>query len=386
MPCTIKDVARRAGLSPSTVSRSLNSSGYVSAETRQRVEEAVAALGYQPNWLARGLRGKPSRLIGLIIPDISNTYYIAIAQAVSRTLRAHNYEPVLCVNDEDAGIDLHYLQILRQKHVDGILYTHPAKGTNGPYLRQLALDGLPIVELNRQREKDLLDAALANNYQGAHMMTEYLIRRGHRRIGLILGETSVITGRERLEGYRNALKDAGLPYQPGFVCTGSFTRRHGEEGARSLLDLPVPPTVIFAASNRILMGVLAVLGERNLRIPDEISIVAFDDAEWMSIWRPPITCVDVAVEEMARLAADLLLKRIEVPLQSGKPVTYLLSTSLIERASCRTLEAAEPIRNTDGELHEGSAREGLLDEPEPVVRPKGPDRSILMPMGEGGFR
>jgi LacI family transcriptional regulator len=346
----------------------LNSSGYVSAETRQRVDEAVGALGYQPNWLARGLRGKPSRLIGLIIPDISNSYYIAIAQAVSSALRAHNYEMILCVNEEDAGIDLHYLQILQQKRVDGILYTHPAGGGNGPYLRQLAQGGLPIVELNRQREKNLLDAALANNYQGAYMMTEYLIRRGHQRIGLILGETSLITGRERLAGYRNALQDAGIPIELCLVRTGSFTRRHGEMATRELIGLPLPPTVIFAGSNRILMGVLSVLAERHLSVPEEMSVVAFDDSEWLSIWRPPITCVDVAVDEMAQLAADLLLKRIEAPSPLRKPVTYLLSTTLIERASCRTLTSSAPIPIPEGEMHEGIHGEAIADRPRSGVR------------------
>jgi LacI family transcriptional regulator len=359
MPCTIKDVARRAGLSPSTVSRALNKSGYVSADTQLRIEEAVAALGYQPNWMARGLRGKPSRLIGLIIPDISNTFYTAIAQAVSTTLRARNYEIVLCVNDEDPKIDLHYLQIMQQKRVDGILYTHPANGSNGPYLRQLSLGGLPIVELNRQREKDLLDAVLANNYQGAYLMTEYLIGRGHRRIGLILGETTVTTGRDRLEGYRSALRDAGLAVEPRYIATGSFTRGHGMRAACDLLDLPEPPTVIFAGSNRILMGLLAVLHERNLRVPEDISVVVFDDSEWLSIWRPPITAVDIAVDEMAQLAAGLLLRRIENPAEARKPITYLLSTSLIERASCRRLR---------GVSHEGLYGEVVTDRPEPAER------------------
>lgn len=300
--------------------------------------------------MARSLRGKPSRLIGLIIPDISNTFYTAIARALSAALRARNYEIVLCVNEEDARIDLHYLQILQQKRVDGILYTHPANGSNGPYLRQLARSGLPIVELNRQRERDLFDAALANNYQGAYLMTEYLIRLGHRRIGLILGETTLTTGHDRLEGYRSAFRDAGLAMDPGYVRTGSFTRAHGERATRELLDLPDPPTVIFAGSNRILMGVLAVLDERRLRVPEDISVAVFDDAEWMSIWSPPITAVDIAVDEMAQLAADLLLRRIENPGEARKPVTYLLSTSLIERASCRRVQPA-PL----GPLHETTA-------------------------------
>ena len=300
MQRTIKDVARHTGLSPSTVSRVLNRSGYVSPNTLRRVEEAVAELGYRPNWLARGLKGKPSHLIGLIIPDISNTFYTAVSQALVEALRAKDYEAVLCVNNEDPCIDLHYLQILQQKRVDGILYAHPARGNNSAFVRELVAGGLPIVELNRQREADLLDSALADNRQGAYMMTRYLLRLGHRRIGLILGESDLTTGGNRLEGYRNALSETKLAGDPALVRMGSFSRAHGESATRALLDLPQPPTVIFAGSNRILMGCLAVLAERNLTVPDDLSVVAFDNSEWLSIWRPPITAVDVAVERAGR--------------------------------------------------------------------------------------
>ena len=234
MQRTIKDVAKRAGSSPSTVSRVLNRSGYVSPETQRRVEEAATELGYHPNWLARGLKGKPSHLIGLIIPDISNTYYTAIAQAVTAELRAHNYEPILCVNNEDPLVDLHYLQILQQKRVDGILYAHPARGTHRAFVEELVRGGLPIVEINRQHAGDLLDAAVADNFRGAYQMTEYLIGMGHRRIGLILGEMELITGKNRLEGYRRAHQDAGLTVNPAYLCTGSFNRQYGEQATRQL--------------------------------------------------------------------------------------------------------------------------------------------------------
>ena len=335
MQRTIKDVAERAGISPSTVSRVLNRSGYASPETQRRVEEAATELGYHPNWLARGLKGKSSHLIGLIIPDISNTYYTAIAQGVTAELRAHDYEPILCVNNEDPQIDLHYLQILQQKHVDGILYAHPACGTNRTFVQDLARSGMPIVEINRQHAGDLLDAAVADNFRGAYQMTNYLIGLGHRRIGLIIGESGLVTGKNRLEGYRRAFQDADLAVNMTYVRVGSFTRAHGEQATRVLLTLPEPPTAIFAGSNRILIGCLAVLGERNLCIPEDISVSAFDDSEWLSIWRPPITAVDVAIDELSRLAVGLLLRRITTPSAEHKPITYSLSTSLIPRASCQ---------------------------------------------------
>jgi len=340
MHVTIKDVARHAGLSPSTVSRALNRSGYVSDEAQRRVDEAIAELGYQPNWMARSLKGKPSLTIGLIIPDIFNVYYTALARAVSATLRTHDYALILCVSNEDPETDLEYLKTLWEKRVDGIIYTHPARGHNSPFVREMANSGVPIVELNRQREKDILDAVLADNIQGAYQMTEYLISMGHRRIGLIVGESNLTTAKNRLVGYRRALDDAGIPIDPDLIRIGTFTRQHGEEGTQELIQVAEPPTVIFAGNNRIVMGTLFALQQLGIRVPDDVSVVAFDDAEWLSVWNPPITAVDIATDEMAQLAVDLLLRRIACPDRDGKPVSYLLSTFLIERESCRELVRA----------------------------------------------
>lgn len=343
---SIRDVARHTGLSLSTVSRALNKRGHVSPETQQRVEEAATALGYQPDWTARLLRGKPSHLIGLIIPDFSNTYYTSIAQAVSRALRVHGYECFICSHEEDPEIDLHYLQILKQTRVDGILYAHPAHGTNSEYVRKLALAELPIVEINRQREADLLDAVLANNIQGAHQMTSYLVARGHRRIALVLGETTITTGRDRLEGYRRALADADVPIVDSYVRPGSFSRAHGEAATLELLNLSDPPTAILAANNRILLGVLSVLGRRGFSIPNDMSVVAFDDSEWLATWHPAITAVDLDIDELAQLAVDLLMQKIRGETAPRKPMTYLLSTRIVERESCREVGELSPGHST----------------------------------------
>lgn len=337
---TIIDVANHAGLSASTVSRALNKSGYVSEEAQRRIDQAIAELGYQPNWMARSLRGKPSSTIGLIIPDILNVYYTALARSVASTLRSNDYALILCVSNEDPETDLDYLQTLWEKRVDGIIYTHPARGHNSSFVRELASRGVPIVELNRQREKDVLDAILADNFQGAYQMVEYAISRGHRRIGIILGEAELTTTRNRLIGYRRALDDAGIAIAPDLICIGAFTRKYGEETTCQLLQLAEPPTIIFAGNNRILVGTLCALQQHGLRVPEDISLVTFDDAEWLSVANPPITAVDIATDEMAQLAVDLLLRRIACPEREGKPVTYMLSTSLIERESCRDISGA----------------------------------------------
>jgi len=194
MTVTIKDVARHTGLSQSTVSRALNQSGYVSVEAQHRIDAAVAELGYQPNWLARGLKGQPTRLIGLIVPEVSSLYDNLIIQSVSTMLHQNSYGMMLCINNEDADIDLWYLKILKEKRVDGIIYVHPLGGHNSSFIRDLAKQGIPIIELNRRREEDLLDGVLADNVEGAYQITNYLIGLGHRRIGLIIGQTELTTG------------------------------------------------------------------------------------------------------------------------------------------------------------------------------------------------
>ncbi|MEZ4622777.1 MAG: LacI family DNA-binding transcriptional regulator [Caldilineaceae bacterium] len=334
MAVTIKDVANRAGLSPATVSRALNKSGYVSAENVRRVEEAIAELGYQPNWMARGLHGKSSNLIGLIVPEVMSLYDNSVIQVIANGLHHHGYGLLLCLHNEEGEQDLSYLRHLQEKQVSGIIYTHPLSGNNSAFVRQLA-EQIPVIELNRRRERDTLDAVLADNIQGAYQITQYLLGLGHRRIALIMGEDALTTGQNRLHGYQLALSDTGLAVDPDLVRIGSFSREHGEAATAALLDLDPMPTAILAGSNRILMGVLQVLTKRHVTIPDTISVAAFNDTEWLQIWDPPITTVDTDVAEMARLAVDLLLQRITNPDKIAKPREYLLGTSLLIRASCQ---------------------------------------------------
>jgi LacI family transcriptional regulator len=334
---SIIDVAKHAGLSPATVSRVLNRSGYFSFETQQKVEAAVIQLGYSPNWMARGLKGMPSRLIGLIIPDITNVFYTSLANSILATLRRSNEEMVLCITDEDPKKDLAYLQILEQKRVDGILYTHPVDGNNSAYVRRLVKNGMPIVEVNRQQEIDLLDAVLADNYRGTKQVMNHLFGLGHRRIAMISGQINISTGSERLSGYQSSFSEAGIDPEPDLLKIGSFTREYGEQAATELLNMQNPPTAIFAASNRIALGLLNTLGQRKIRIPDDISVIAFDDTEWMPVWSPPISAVDIAINEMSQLAVDLLHHRIAQTESNPKPTTYHLGTSLIIRESCKSI-------------------------------------------------
>lgn len=332
---TIVDVAKLASLSPATVSRVLNKTGYFSEESLNKVENAAKELEYFPNTMAQGLKGKSSHLIGLVIPDLSNDFYTSIASSMSSILHKYDYEMILCVTDDDPQKDLAYLRMLKEICVDGVLYTHPVIGNNSDYLLAMVKAGIPIIEVNRQREINLLDSVLHDNDRGVQQVITYLLGLGHKRIAIISGSTSTTTGLERLTGYQNKIMQAGIALDQNLIKIGSFSRAYGEQAVSELLDLSNPPTAIFAANNRITLGVLHMLNQRNISIPADISVAGFDDSEWMSVWNPPITTVGVAINEMAQLSIDLLHRRITKELTSEKPISYRLGVSLIIRESCQ---------------------------------------------------
>jgi DNA-binding LacI/PurR family transcriptional regulator len=332
---TIKDLAKYASVSPATVSRVLNNSGYVSEETRLRVEQAIAELGYQPDARARGLRGKPSHLVALIIPDILNVFYTPLSRAIEQSLKEHGYTMLLGVTDDSGDLYVQYLQSFWESRVDGIIYVPPVTGEYSAHTRRLVAQGMPIVEVNRQQEVDLLDGVVADNFRGSYQATEYLINLGHERIAFIVGSPEITTGKNRVKGFHQAMMDAGLEVDPELVRIGVFSKEFGIQATEELLELSPRPTAIFATSNRILVGTMTALTAHEIRVPDEISVIAFDDSEWLSFWQPPITTVDIAVEEMAMLAVQLLLRWIREGHPPPKPRTYSLSTMLIERKSCK---------------------------------------------------
>jgi LacI family transcriptional regulator len=332
---TIKDLARHANVSPATVSRVLNNSGYVSEETRRRVEQAIAELSYQPDARARGLRGKPSNLVALIIPDILNVFYTSLSRAIEQNLKEQGYTMLLGVTEDSGDLYVQYLQSFWESRVDGIIYVPPARGEYSVHTRSLVTQGMPVVELNRQREVDLLDGVVADNFRGAYQATEYLINLGHERIAFIVGSPEITTGKNRIKGFQMAMMDAGLEVVPELVKIGVFSKEFGVQATQDLLKVSPRPTATFATSNRLLMGAMTVLVDHKIRVPDEISVIAFDDSEWLSFWQPPITTVDIAVEEMAMLAVQLLLRWIQEGHPPEKPRTYSLSTMLIERKSCK---------------------------------------------------
>ncbi|HEY60707.1 MAG TPA: LacI family transcriptional regulator [Anaerolineae bacterium] len=340
---TIKEIAQRANVSVSTVSRVINNSGYVGKKARKSVESAIADLEYKPDSRARGLRGISPRIVALVIPDILNVYYTTLSEEIEKNLRQKGYTMMLGVTNDDSDLFLEYLNKFWDIQVDGLIYVPPPEEDSSPFVRGLISSGFPMVELNRRREVDLLDGVEADNFGAVCQAIEHLISLNHKKIAFIVGSQKTTTGKGRLEGYRCSLNKVGLEVHPELIKIGTFSRAYGEKATRELLEIEgsLKPTAIFSTSNRLLMGTMTVLGERGIRVPEDLSVIAFDDTEWLEFWSPAITTVDIAIDKMAELTVDLLRNRIENEDSSENPRTYTLSTVLKNRNSCKTIEKVQ---------------------------------------------
>jgi LacI family transcriptional regulator len=326
---TIQDVAKAAGVAPITVSRVLNNSGYASEDTRARVESAIKALGYVPNTLARGLRSKRTHTLALVMTDITNPFFTLIARGVEDTASRAGYTVIYCNTDESEIKEEKYINILVQKQVDGILLV-PAC-SNPQSVKFLHRNEIPVVLIDRSIPETQIDLVRCDSDEGAYRLIKHLIELGHRRIATITGPREVSTAQDRASGYRRAMLEAKLESHIQ-IHYGPFTQNSGYDFARQVLSLDPRPTAIFGANNFISIGVLKALREAGLRVPEDISVVAFDDLPDSMIVDPILTVASQPAYEMGSQATQLLLKRIadNVPFDSQE---IILPTEIVTRQS-----------------------------------------------------
>ena len=337
----IADVAKEAGVSVSTAARVLSGRGYAAEETRRLVLEAAKDLGYVPNQIARSLRTRQTKMVGLLIGDVENSFYSVIAKNVESVAKDAGYHVVLCNSDDDPEIEREYLKLLEAMRVDALVVTPTSK--NRRYLARLLDKGLVIVQVDRRVDGLAADAILVDNESGAASAVSHLIEAGHSQIGILTGELAVPTARQRLAGYERALKEHGLPIREELVKTGSFHREHAIEDATDLIRARPAPTAIFAANNILAEASLIALGQHGLRVPRDVSIVAFDDVQWMSMVEPSMTAVRQPIADMARSAAELVLRRLREG-REGLPSTIVFRTQLVERNSVGPLRKMKADR------------------------------------------
>jgi LacI family transcriptional regulator len=332
MASTLHDVARRAGVSAMTVSRVVNGTGGVRADTQRRVEDAIRELGYVPNRLARGLITHESRTIGLIVPDVGNPFFAPVVRGAELAARRSGYRVLLCNSEGNLRLEREYIQDLLAHRIEGLLLAPAADRTRLALLPLLGRD-FPLVLIDRWLPDVDCDLVISDCVAGARRLVAHLIGLGHRRIAHFTDSEEVSTGRDRLEGYRQALEAAGIGYSDELVFPTTTDRIGGYRAAQQMLAHEPLPTAIFAVNNMTAVGAVQALRERGLAVPRDMGLVCFDDVEHLAVLSPFLTVVDQPAETFGSLGAQLLLERI-----SGKAGRrsrrIVLAADLIVRESC----------------------------------------------------
>jgi LacI family transcriptional regulator len=333
---TMKDVAKMAQVSVSTVSHVLNGTRRVSEETRNTVLAIIAELGYQPNLLAKGLKTQRTFTVGLLISDIQNPFFTSVVRGIEDVALSRGYHLFLCNTDEDADREDEYLRELAKKQVDGLIVASAAPRQN--HALRLKIQGIPFVFMDREVERVEADVVRVDNYLGMKLIADHLVGLGHRRIGMISGPLDKASGHERYCGLRTALASLGVDLEDSLVRFGDFKSSSGRVGARALLGIPSPPTALVTANNQMTLGALLEMQQMGFRVPEDISVVGFDDAEWAPLASPPLTALGQPTYEMGEKAMGLLLSRLEGGGEK-EPERVLLEPWLTVRKSTSPLNA-----------------------------------------------
>jgi LacI family transcriptional regulator len=338
-PPTVKEVAERAGVSSASVSRALSGTGGVREPVRRRILEAAQELSYRPNRAARDLRVRSSRAVGVLIPDIENPFFTSLVCGIEDVLGKTDYSLLLASYNEDPGQEERRLEVFRAEGVRGLIFA--ASRNPSRLYSDLGKSGMALVSVSRDIARLPVDQVSVANHDGAYAATSHLIRLGHSRIAIINGPLVFTTARDRQAGYEEALREAGIVVDERLVVQTDFRQSGGHSGMRKLLELPAPPTAVFAGSNLLTLGALQAIHERHLTIPDEIAIVGFDEMPWAMSLRPPLTTVAQPAFDVGRTAAELLIARVREPALPRRQV--VLETKLIVRSSCGFEKVSERL-------------------------------------------
>jgi LacI family transcriptional regulator len=303
---TIKDVARKTGLSLSTISKYLNG-GHVREENRLAIEQAVHELDYSVNYFARSLKANRSKTIGILLPTISSPFFGQVVASMEPVFRAGGYESVVCSYNFQPEAELGKLEFLAHKHVDGLIYVPESAGAADIRAR---VGSTPLLLLDRTVPGMRCDAIVVDNLNAVYMAVEQLISRGHRRIGFIAGPMRISTAMERATGYRRVLEDYGLPIDDSLIRSGDYDVESGYRLFNELLDLPDPPTAICVTSYDMTLGAITAAHERGVALPTDVDFIGYDNINLCRIVTPPLEIIEQPMEQMGREAASRILARL----------------------------------------------------------------------------
>lgn len=353
----IKDIAKQANVSVATVSHVINKTRYVSEELIDRVEKAMEMLGYQPNNIARNLRTNKVKTIGLIIPDVSNSFYSSLVKGIEEVVVDKGSGLIVCNTYDKVSMEEFYVRLLMQDKIDGFIIA--PTGRYHDELKQLRKMNIPRVLVDRKVEAMDVDTILSDNEGGAYNATCHLIKRGHERIALIYGPVNVTTSIERLNGYKKALEDFGIKYDPQLVGSTDSNPESTLPVFERIISLENKPTAIFSGDNQITLGLIKGIISKGYEYPKDISIIGFDDFEWASIITPAITTIAQNPVLMGSTAAKVLFSKFEEIKQEHKEIR--IPTELIVRKSTQVIgrgpfgeKAADPeeLELTESEIEQ----------------------------------
>ncbi|WP_199613589.1 LacI family DNA-binding transcriptional regulator [Paenibacillus alkalitolerans] len=307
---TIYDIAKRANCSAMTVSRVINNTGRISHTTRQRVLTIMKELNYVPNSMARSLVLQKSKLLSLLITDITNPFFTTLVRGAEDAAHRLGYRLLLSNSDEDAKKEKEYIDTILSSKVDGVLFA-PANDHSAEHLKKLKQHGIPFVLLDREIPGVETDTVVGDSKTGARRLVEHLISLGHRRIAMINGASNVSTARLRKEGYEEALKLHQISLREDYMAEAGFTQIHAGNIVERLLSLDDPPTALFAANNFLALEAMRSLLDRGIRVPEDISVVCFDELEAGFVLDPYLTVAAQPAYEFGTLGIQMLIDRIE---------------------------------------------------------------------------
>jgi len=312
MPATLKDIALRANTSVSTVSRILNNKAKrfrISKDTEDLVLKIADELSYRPNQLARGLRTKRSHTIGLLIPDISNPFFAYLTRVIQRITHELGYRLFVCDTDEELDLEVEHVRLLASTGVDGMIIM--PVGQQYGHLEFLNKKNIPFVLIDRYFHELNVSSVTVDSYKGAYAAVEHLINFGHDRIAIIQGLPHTYTSTKRLQGYKDALAHHSVPLDEALIVGNDFRKENGYIATKFLLDMQCPPTGIFTTSDLITLGAFQAIFEEKLEIPEDVSLVAFDDIDFAPYLVAPLTTVAQPREMMGEIAVKLLMEQID---------------------------------------------------------------------------
>lgn len=307
---TLRDVALLAAVSVATASNALNSPGRVSAELRQRVQRAVDQLSYVPHAAAQSLRRSRGKLVALMVPNLRNPFFADLVEAVERQVFERGYSLLLYSSGEDVEAEIRHLNLLRSYRIDGLILA-PAGRREPSHSSTLAALKAPVVLVDRTLDGFGFDTVVLDNQMAGQLAGSHLVGLGHRRIGVILGSSSLSAGRERLLGFKEALVAHGVVFDPALMREVGLRDSRAYDAAIELLGRPDRPSAIFAGHSLVLLGVMRAMAELGLGCPDDVSVIAVDDFPWAAAMQPALTIVAQPVAEMAAVSVCLLFDRIE---------------------------------------------------------------------------